>query len=205
MTVRCVLYDIGNVLLDWRPEAFLDRYVGAERRAAFFDAVPMMEVNLRIDAGAPFRENLDALVAEHPDWTEELTLWRDRFIETLGPVQDHSVRLLRALRRAGVPVHALSNFGEETFEMAEREFPFLEEFDQRFISARMGVIKPDPAIYAAVEDALGGPDGLLFVDDRPENIDAAIARGWQGHLFEGAKGWAVRLVSEGLLGEEAAQ
>lgn len=205
MTVRTVLFDIGNVLLDWRPEAFLDRHVGPERRNAFLKAVPIMEVNLQIDQGAPFRESLDRLIADYPDWAEELKLWRDRFVETLGPVQDHSVRLLRALRRADVPVHALSNFGDETFAMAEREFPFLEEFDERFISARMGVMKPDAAIYAAVEDTLGEAESLLFVDDKQENIDAALARGWRGHLFQGAEGWAARLVAEGLLSEEAAQ
>ena len=49
------------------------------------------------------------------------------------------------------------------------------------------------------------PGALLFTDDRRENIEAAEARGWQGHLFEGPEGWAGRLVSEGLLtAEEAA-
>jgi 2-haloacid dehalogenase len=44
--------------------------------------------------------------------------------------------------------------------------------------------------------------GLLFVDDRAENIAAARARGWQGHLFDGPQGWAERLIAEGLLTRE---
>lgn len=204
MTVHTVLFDIGHVLLDWRPEAFLDRHVGADRRATFFEAVPIMEANARIDEGAPFRASLDGLIADYPDWAKELTLWRDRFTETLGPVHDHSLRLLRALRRTGVTVHALSNFGDETFEMAQREYPFLEEFDRRYISARMGMMKPDPAIYAAVEADCGNPEGLFFTDDRPENIEAAAARGWQVHLFEGAEGLAARFVELGLLTEQTA-
>ena len=51
-----------------------------------------------------------------------------------------------------------------------------------------------------VEADCGVPAGaLLFVDDRAENIAAAVARGWQGHQFTGAEGWAARLVEAGLL------
>jgi 2-haloacid dehalogenase len=49
------------------------------------------------------------------------------------------------------------------------------------------------------------PEGLVFVDDRADNIDTASARGWQTHLFAGAQDWADRLVSEKLLTVEAAQ
>jgi len=69
----------------------------------------------------------------------------------------------------------------------------------------MGLIKPDPAIYAALEDATGlPPKALIFTDDRAENIAAAAARGWQTHLFEHPQGWADRLVAEGLLSAEDA-
>jgi 2-haloacid dehalogenase len=66
----------------------------------------------------------------------------------------------------------------------------------------MGVTKPSPAIYEGVEADCGvRPGALLFVDDRAENIAAAMARGWHGHRFTGAEGWAARLVAEGLLSE----
>ena len=66
-------------------------------------------------------------------------------------------------------------------------------------------MKPDPAIYAVVEGDCGFvPEQLLFTDDRPANIAAAVARGWQGHLFERPAGLADRLVAEGLLQREDA-
>ena len=49
------------------------------------------------------------------------------------------------------------------------------------------------------------PAGLLFVDDRADNIAMAQSRGWQVHHFEGAEGWADRLVAEGLLEKEEAE
>ncbi len=46
--------------------------------------------------------------------------------------------------------------------------------------------------------------GLLFADDRTDNIEVAAARGWQMHLFDGPQGLAARLVAEGLLSDAEA-
>ena len=70
----------------------------------------------------------------------------------------------------------------------------------------MRIMKPDPEIYAALEQDSGlAPETLLFVDDLSENIAAAAARGWQVHLFDGPQGWADCMVAHGLLSEEQAQ
>jgi len=162
-------------------------------------------MNERVDAGENFQDSVAEMIAAHSDWTDELALWRDRWIEMPSPVIDHAVRLLRALRRARRPVFALSNFGNETFEIAVCNYPFLDEFDRRFISAELGMSKPKIYIYQWVEDECGiQQDALLFTDDRPENIAAAQERGWRTHLFDGPDGWAARLVREGLLTTEAA-
>jgi 2-haloacid dehalogenase len=40
---------------------------------------------------------------------------------------------------------------------------------------------------------------LLFTDDRADNIEAATARGWHTHHFNGPEGLRTRLQTEGLL------
>lgn len=206
MTIRAVVFDIGNVLIEWQPERFFDRVIGVERRTEFFAAIDLHGMNDRVDAGENFHDVLAKTAEAHPDFATELGIWHDRWAEMAAPAIDHSVRLLRALRRAGHPVFALTNFGIETFEIAQREYPFLEEFDHRYISGEMKVIKPDPAIYQQVEAHCGlPPETLLFADDRIDNINAARSRGWQTHHFEGSQGWADRLVADGLLTPEAAQ
>lgn len=202
---RAVIFDIGNVLIGWQPEAFYDGRIGETRRRAFFDAVPIYEVNLQIDRGAPFLASLQALAGDHPDWRDQILWWHDHWLRMVQPVIEGSVATLRALKARGVPVFALTNFGDETFDIALREFPFLHDFDRAFVSARLGMIKPDPAIYAVVERETGiAPAALLFTDDKAENIGAAAARGWRTHLFTGWRPWAERLVSDGLLSEREA-
>jgi 2-haloacid dehalogenase len=204
--VQAVVFDIGNVLIEWQPERFFDSVIGPDRRRAMFAAIDLHGINDEVDRGGNFRDVIFAAADANPDWRTEVMMWHDRWIEMAAPAIDHSVRLLRALRAKEVPVFALTNFGVQTFAIAEPVYPFLGEFDRRYISGNMGVIKPNADIFAQMEADCGvPPECLLFADDRIDNIRAAAARGWQTHLFEGPQAWADRLVAEGLLTQEAAQ
>lgn len=200
MTPEAVIFDIGNVLTRWQPEAFYDRVIGEARRQALFTAVDLHHMNDLIDEGALFRETIYDWAERHPEWGAEIRMWYDRWIELASPRIEGSIRLQRALRAKGVPVFALTNFGRYSFDEAVPKMDFLQDFDRHYVSGRMGVIKPDPRIYAMVEEDCGiAPDRLLFTDDRADNITAAARRGWRTHQFESWEGWARRLVAEGLL------
>lgn len=202
---QAVIFDIGNVLTRWQPEAFYDRVIGEDRRRALFAAVDLHGMNDRIDEGALFRETIYDWAEAYPDWAPEIRMWYDRWIELASPRIEGSIRLQRALRARGVPVFALTNFGRYTFEDALPKMDFLQDFDRLYVSGVMGVIKPDPRIYQMVEQDCGlPPESLLFTDDRADNITAAARRGWRTHQFESWQGWAARLVAEGLLTKEEA-
>ncbi|QYK41709.1 MAG: HAD family phosphatase [Paracoccaceae bacterium] len=199
---KAVIFDIGNVLVEWNPHRVYEARLGPAESARLFAEVDIHGMNLSVDAGAPFRASVEALAARHPEWAEQIRWWHDDWNQMFWPPIDRSIRLLRALRARGVPVFALTNFGDETFAAAQAGHPVLSEFDRAYVSARLRLLKPDPAIYAAVEADCGiAPADLIFADDKAENVAAAEARGWRGHLFDGPEGWAARLVAEGLLTE----
>ncbi|MEO3413184.1 HAD family phosphatase [Roseovarius sp. CAU 1744] len=203
--VQAVIFDIGNVLIEWQPERYFDRVIGPEKRRAFMAEVPFFAMMNRIDEGADFADQIEDTARSHPEWAQAIRLVRDRWCDLAQPAIPHSVRLAGALRERGVPVFILSNFGAGNFPTSQAQFPFLHGFDRYYISGRMKMRKPDPAIYAAVEaDCRLPPETLLFADDRDENIAAAAARGWQTHLFTTPAGWADRLVAAGLLRREEA-
>lgn len=200
MQPQAVIFDIGNVLAGWQPEAVYDRLIGADRRARLFAEVDLHAMNLSIDAGAPFAETVQAWAGRHPGWAAEIHLWHAHWDEMFSPRIEGAIALQRALRARGVPVFALTNFGAETFARAAARLDFMSDFDRAYVSGRLGVTKPDPRIYEIVEEDSGmPPEGLLFTDDRAENITAAARRGWRTHQFERWQGWAARLVAEGLL------
>ncbi|MCE8007383.1 HAD family phosphatase [Aestuariivita sp.] len=206
MTPKAVIFDIGNVLIEWQPERFYDSVIGPDRRRAMFAQVDLHGMNDKVDMGQHFTDTIYATAEGYPQWRDEIRMWHDRWIEMATPAIDHSVRLMGALQARGIPVFSLTNFGIQSYDYAAGHYSFLRAFDRDFISGHMGVIKPDPRIYAMVEEGSGlAPSELMFTDDRPDNIAAATARGWQTHLFEGPQGWADRLVAAGLLtAEEAA-
>lgn len=204
--IDAVVFDIGQVLIEWDPEGFYDGVIGDARRRQLFSEVDLDGMNRQVDLGADFKKTIYDMADRHPDWRDEVRLWHDRWIEMATPAIDHSVQLLRALRTKGVTVFALSNFGVGSFDHAETYYPFFGEFDRRYVSGHLRMMKPDPRIYEVLETDSGvAPAALLFTDDRPENIAVAAERGWQTHLFEGPGGWAERLVAEGLLSAEEAR
>ncbi len=204
--IKAVIFDIGNVLIEWQPERFYDAVIGPKKRKQMFDAVDLHAMNDLVDQGHHFTDTIYAHAEEYPDWRAEIRMWHDRWIEMASPQIDHSLRLMKALQARGVPVFSLTNFGIQSYDYAATHYPFLREFDRDFISGHMQVIKPDPRIYEMVEatSGLSGAD-LIFTDDRQDNIAAAQSRGWSTHLFEGPEGWANRLVAEGLLSESDAR
>jgi 2-haloacid dehalogenase len=198
--VEAVVWDIGNVIGIWDPEGYYDARIGREARDRFFAETGIEAVNARLDLGAPARETLAEHAARHPDWAAEIRAWFDDWGLMFARPVEGSAEVFAEVKASGVTVLALSNFWAETFEIAKGIHPVLNGFDRAFVSAHLGLAKPDPAIYAALEEGTGlSGAALLFADDRAENIAAAEARGWKGHLFKDAAGWRDRLVSEGVL------
>jgi putative hydrolase of the HAD superfamily len=83
-----------------------------------------------------------------------------------------------ALQRAGIKTGILSNMGDAMEAGIVARFPWLAEFHHKTFSHRLGMAKPDAAIYRHAAEGLGvPPEEILFLDDREENVAAARAAG----------------------------
>jgi putative hydrolase of the HAD superfamily len=88
---------------------------------------------------------------------------------------------------AGVRLGLLSN-APEPLAAAIDHSGWSARFDRRFYSCRLGLAKPDPAVFEAVLDDLDvTPQSVLFIDDRAENVLAATALGLQAIRFTSAE------------------
>jgi len=57
------------------------------------------------------------------------------------------------------------------------------------VSYRVGAVKPAPAMFEAMERMFcDGGVPVLYVDDKPENVEAGRRRGWRAYLFGSVKG-----------------
>lgn len=198
--IDAVVFDIGMVLVEWHPERFYERHYGRDHTRKMFDACDLHAMNHLIDLGGHSRDVAYAHAEKHPKYAEEIRRWHDDWIDFFRPAIPGSAKILHALKDKGLPVYALTNFGDNTLDWAKKHYPILNEFDGEVVSGRLGVCKPDAPIYEAVETLSGvAPERLIFTDDNPANVSAAIKRGWKGHIFDGPEGWFDRLCVEGVL------
>lgn len=71
-------------------------------------------------------------------------------------------------------------------------------FEEILASHHLGVRKPDPAFYERLLDRIDRrADEVLFVDDREDNVEAALDLGLRAHLFAGADDLRERIRREG--------
>jgi putative hydrolase of the HAD superfamily len=83
----------------------------------------------------------------------------------------------------GLRLAVLSNAPAELADRFDR-LPWLDPFAPRLFSGRLGMVKPEPAIFVAALEALDArPGDVIFVDDRPENVEAALRLGLRATLF----------------------
>jgi FMN phosphatase YigB (HAD superfamily) len=118
-------------------------------------------------------------------------LWNQLGIPVDGSDQDYCMRhaITDGLRdflatQRTVRLACLSNDISEWSTLLRRRFEIEDAFEAWLVSGDIGLRKPDPRIYALLAQRLGA-DGseILFVDDRPLNLDAAAKRGWTTVCF----------------------
>jgi putative hydrolase of the HAD superfamily len=77
-----------------------------------------------------------------------------------------------------VRVAGLSNSADGARREEERRYGLTSLLDPILYSHEIGLRKPEPAIYRHACEALGvQPEEIVFVDDRPENVQAAREAG----------------------------
>jgi glucose-1-phosphatase len=186
MRPKVVVFDLGKVLLDFDYSIAAHRIVQKARTTIdearlFLDQSPLLH---RYETGhlttGQFYEEICTLCG--------FTGTADEFAEFFGdiftPIPE-MIQLHARLRESGVPTYIFSNTNDLAIGHIRRRFPFFQHFDGYVLSYEHGSMKPDPKLYAVVEriTACRGSD-IAYLDDRSENIDAALKLGWNAVVHQ---------------------
>lgn len=180
-TPSIVVFDLGKVLLDFD-------YSIAGRRLAAQANLADSEVQKFLDQ-SPLLYRFETGLMTQQDFFEEVrrqTGFRGNFEEFSGSFADifseipPMIELHAALRRGGIPTYIFSNTNDLAMVHIRHNFPFFATFDGYILSYQVKAMKPDAKIYEALEQMTGRRGAeILYLDDRPENVAAGAARGWQ--------------------------
>lgn len=206
--IGAVIFDMGNVLIDWDPhEAYRPHLPDAGERVAFLGRYFRLMYDAVHDDPRPMGECLAPLKAEFPQYRHLIEVYeRQWHLFLRGPMMD-SVVLVERLHERGIPLYGLTNWPHQVWPPQEvagvadpAAYAFLGKFRDIVVSGRERMRKPEPRIYALALRRFGlEADEALFVDDLPENVDAAASLGFHTHHFTGADALALDLARHGLL------
>ena len=200
--MNTVVFDLGGVLVDWDPRYLLRKVMPgreAEMETILADVLNH-DWNLARDAGDSWPDAMVELQERHPEWADIFRAYDERWGETLAGSHEETVEILRELHARGTRLFALSNWSAQKFPHAEERFEWLDWFDGIVVSGRVGLAKPDPAIFRYLLDSYGlTASDVFFVDDHEPNIVGARALGIHAHHFRDATSLRADLEAHGLL------
>lgn len=200
MTIKAVVFDIGGVLIDWRPHlAWVDEFGSRADVDAFMERIDFKARNLRGDGGERFTDLADEL--DDPDDRRRLKNYVARYAHTVPDVVEGTWDILDRLKAKGHEVHAITNWSAETWPEGVKAHPRLgEAFGVTVVSGHEGIIKPDARIFQTLcERARLKPEECVFIDDGLHNVEGAQAVGMDGIHFTGAEALEAALQERGLL------
>lgn len=202
MTAHVVLFDLGNVVVDWQPiRLYRDIFPSEADARAFLTDVCTMAWHVEHDRGVPMAENARKLIAQYPQYEAEIHAWRERWLDMFEGYVPGVPQIIAELEEARTPLYGLSNIPDEVAEATFDAFPMIHVLRDVVVSGAEKVVKPDPQIYHIALARMGNPDpgSVFFIDDSQKNIEAAAELGFVTHHFQDAASLRAALMRENLL------
>lgn len=184
--IDTVIFDIGNVLTNFRwREFFKDRGYSDETVEKIGKASVLGEDWGEYDRGVlPEEEIVERFVKKDSSVEKEL---RESLENVHGLVtrRDYAIPWIQELKAKGYRVLYLSNFSKKVDRECKEAMDFLSYADGGILSYKEHCVKPEPEIYQLLIKRYHlDPGTCVFLDDRPENLEAAEKFGMRTILFK---------------------
>lgn len=185
--IRNIIFDMGNVLMNWSPQRMLAELPVQEKSRALLQKELFGGPEwAKLDEGTISEEEfMERVCARLPEWAiEDAHITMDHWHEYMYAYDD-TFHLVKELKAAGYGLYLLSNAAAR-FHQYEPRVSAFHYLDGRFISADFKCVKPQPVIYEKFLSHFGlRPEECLFIDDMPANIEGGKAANIDGIVYDG--------------------
>jgi putative hydrolase of the HAD superfamily len=186
--IRNVVFDVGNVFVRWSPpeivrrcfDLAVDTDANQKRAEALFRSQIWRNLNLG---------ELTQLEAELA-YQAQFGLTQDETQKLFFHVMDHqelidgTMSIAQRLRQSGYRVFGLTDNVREIVAYHKARNRFWDLFEGCVVSAEIGLMKPDPAIFRHMLETFRlAASETVFLDDFQVNVEGAKSVGIEAKLF----------------------
>ncbi|MBC7004481.1 HAD family phosphatase [Photobacterium sp. BZF1] len=185
-SIKNVVFDIGNVIVRWAPLEIIRLTFGndcdhEELAKSVFLSDIWMDLNKGFISEAEAKVRYQATIGLSELECERLFY----YVKHTQLLIFGSVELVQRVKAAGYNVYALTDNVHEIVTHLKSTYTFWDLFDGATVSADLGLLKPQAAIYQALLKQNDiKPSETVFIDDMPYNVDGAKAVGIAAIQFE---------------------
>jgi len=186
--IKNIVFDLGNVLISFRPSEYFDKNKYPENIKAkiLSDIFGSKEWHMLDNGMINTSQAINSIAATSSLNKEEIAHIFNLRSELLFPL-DQNVRLLPELKKQGFRLFFLSNFPLDLFEEVKTGYYFFKYFDGGIISSEVKVSKPDSRIFELLLNKYSLiPEECLYIDDIEINVKAGEAVGMKGLVTFGS-------------------
>lgn len=184
---KLLLFDLGGVLVDSVGHIEVQRLLRASDAGGVWKRWQSSPALARFQTGRCSADEFARGFVE--EWNLDIAAadFLQRFASWVMPPSADTRELLAALRKRHA-LACLSNTNAVHWELVLDGFGLRQALDLHLASHELGLLKPEPEIYARAIRELGyQPGEIAFFDDAPENVEAALAAGLAAHRVGGVE------------------
>ncbi len=180
MEKSCVLFDLGGVIVNWHNQWFIEE---------ISQQFNLQQEDLKREFNSNLKDISTGIIAEKEFWQKigkslQSTELQNTQESLLGKVfrkrmslNYKMIKLSENLAKKGITVGILSNIEHVTYSVVE-DLLILSHFKHKFLSYKIGHLKPEPQIYRHVINNIPfKKEELFFIDDLKSNVEAAKSSG----------------------------
>lgn len=187
--IKNIIFDVGNVLMDYNPDKFMERFPYDETtKKELIAAMNGSEKWNEFDrSSCSDEEMLQSFIENAPQHEEKIRTLFDNmeYIVTTFP---YAREWVGSYKKRGYKTFILSNFPRKIYELKKESMDFLSEVDGAVFSFQVKLVKPEPEIYQELLSQFHlKPEECLFLDDSKKNIEMARKLGIQAIVVESQK------------------
>ena len=192
-----IIFDVGDVLLDYRWQQMLMDY-GLDESEAYRVGRELFDdpdgLWHEYDLGVKSQEEIiQEFEQKHPK-DAEVIRWFISHGEYMHVARPAIWKLVHQLKEVGYHLYILSNYPEILFKKHTQYADFMDDMEGMVVSYMLHVGKPERIVYQTLCDRYGlNKEECLFFDDRAENVQGAIDFGMRAKRVLSAKGLAADL------------